>query len=428
MEKNIVEIKRLKENFTILKNESGLTIFLKPMQNFSKAVAVFCTKFGSVDRKFKKRGEKEFLTVPDGVAHYLEHKLFENEDGSISFELYAKEKALANAGTSFEETSYYFSSPPETFINALKILLDLVQNPYFTDENVEKERGIIGQEISMGEDDPFWRTFFGCLKGLYHNSSIKLRIDGSVDSIAKIDKKILYDCYESFYNPNNMALILVGNFNEVDVLNLLKMNLNKKDPIFVDRFVENEPEDIVEKFSVMKMSVKTPIFAIGFKISPKKGKEALKFKIGFKILHEILLGEGSFLYDLFYKKGLVLGAELELEILAGENYFAIILMGESKDPKEVLDEISQEIKKVKTNGIDKNQFELVKKMVYKDLVEQFSKPEKIAGFVSSCFIENVEISDKVELIANMKLEDVENCLREIDLNRINLTITEPFEN
>lgn len=428
MEKNIVEIKRLKENFTVLKNESGLTIVLKPMQNFSKAVAVFCTKFGSVDRKFKKRGEKEFLTVPDGVAHYLEHKLFENEDGSISFELYAKEKALANAGTSFEETSYYFSSPPETFINALKILLDLVQNPYFTDENVEKERGIIGQEISMGEDDPFWRTFFGCLKGLYHNSSIKLRIDGSVDSIAKIDKKILYDCYESFYNPNNMALILVGNFNEADVLNLLKMNLNKKDPIFVDRFVENEPEDIVEKFSVMKMSVKTPIFAIGFKISPKKGKEALKFKIGFKILHEILLGEGSFLYDLFYKKGLVLGAELELEILAGENYFAIILMGESENPKEVLDEISQEIKKVKTNGIDKNQFELVKKMVYKDLVEQFSKPEKIAGFVSSCFIEDVEISDKVELIANMKLEDVENCLREIDLNRINLTITEPFEN
>lgn len=428
MEKNIVEIKRLKENFTVLKNESGLTIVLKPMQNFSKAVAVFCTKFGSVDRKFKKRGEKEFLTVPDGVAHYLEHKLFENEDGSISFELYAKEKALANAGTSFEETSYYFSSPPETFINALKILLDLVQNPYFTDENVEKERGIIGQEISMGEDDPFWRTFFGCLKGLYHNSSIKLRIDGSVDSIAKIDKKILYDCYESFYNPNNMALILVGNFNEVEVLNLLKMNLNKKDPIFVDRFVEDEPEDIVEKFSVMKMSVKTPIFAIGFKISPKKEKEALKFKIGFKTLHEILFGEGSFLYDLFYKKGLVLGAELELEILAGENYFAIILMGESEKPKEVLDEISQEIKKVKTNGIDKNQFELVKKMVYKDLVEQFSKPEKIAGFVSSCFIENVEINDKVELIANMKLEDVENCLREIDLNRINLTITEPFEN
>lgn len=428
MEKNIVEIKRLKENFTVLKNESGLTIVLKPMQNFSKAVAVFCTKFGSVDRKFKKRGEEEFLTVPDGVAHYLEHKLFENEDGSISFELYAKEKALANAGTSFEETSYYFSSPPETFINALKILLDLVQKPYFTDGNVEKERGIIGQEISMGEDDPFWRTFFGCLKGLYHNSSIKLRIDGSVDSIAKIDKKILYDCYESFYNPNNMALILVGNFNEVDVLNLLKMNLNKKEPIFVDRFVENEPEDIVEKFSVMKMSVKTPIFAIGFKISPKKGKEALKFKIGFKTLYEILLGEGSFLYDLFYKKGLVLGAELELEILAGENYFAIILMGESEKPKEVLDEISQEIKKVKTNGIDRNQFELVKKMVYKDLVEQFSKPEKIAGFVSSCFIENIEISDKVELIANMKLEDVENCLREIDLNRINLTITEPFEN
>ena len=428
MEKNIVEIKRLKENFAILKNKSGLTIILKPMQNFSKSVAVFCTRFGSIDRKFKKQGEKEFKTVPDGVAHYLEHKLFENEDGSITFELYAKEKALANAGTSFDSTYYYFASPPETFINALKILLDLVQKPYFTDENVEKERGIIGQEISMGEDDPFWKTFFGCLKGLYHNSSIKLRIDGSIDSIAKIDKKVLYDCYENFYNPNNMALILVGNFKEEDVLNLLKIELKEKEPVFVDRFVENEPQDIVEKFSIMKMSVKMPIFAIGFKISPKKGNEALKFKVGFKILYEILFGEGSSLYDLFYKKGLVVGAELDWELLAGENHFAIILMGESENPRKVLDEISREIEKKKVEGIDKNQFELVKKIVYKDLVEQISKPEKLASFMSDCFVENVEIADKVELIANIKLEDVLDCLREIDLNRVNLTVTEPFDN
>ncbi len=428
MEKNIVEIERLKENFTVLKTKSGLTIFLKPMQNFSKSVAVFCTKFGSVDRKFKKRNENEFSTVPDGVAHYLEHKLFENEDGSITFELYAKEKALANAGTSFDKTSYYFSSPPETFINALKILLDLVQKPYFTDENVEKERGIIGQEINMGEDDPFWKTFFGCLKGLYHNSPIKIRIDGSIESTAKIDKKTLYDCYECFYNPNNMALILVGNFKEEEVLSLLKKELKEKDPIFVDRFVESEPEDIVEKLSIMKMSVKTPIFAIGFKISPKKAEEVLKFKIGFKILYEILFGEGSFLYDLFYKKGLVVGVELDWELLVGENYFTMILMGESENPREVLDEISREIEDKKRNGIDKKQFELVKKIVYKELVEQFSKPEKLASFMSNCFIENVDICTKVELIANVKFEDVLDCLKEIDLNRINLTITESYNN
>lgn len=423
MYKNVIEIKRLKENIMVLKNKSGLTIYLKPMETFSKSVAVYCTRFGSVDRKFKKENEEEFLTVPDGVAHYLEHKLFENEDGSITFELYAKEKARANAGTSFNSTAYYFYSPPETFINALKILLDLVQKPYFTDENVEKERGIIGQEINMGEDDPFWKTFFGCLKGLYHNSSIKLRIDGSVDSIAKIDKKVLYDCYESFYNPNNMALILTGNFKEEEVLNLLKNELKEKDPIFVDRFVESEPEDIVEKYSIINMSVKTPIFAIGIKIPPKRGEEILKFKIGFKILHEILFGEGSFLYDLFYRKGLVLGAELDWELLAGENYFAIILTGESENPREVLYEISKEIENKKVQGLDKNQFDLVKKMVYKDLVEQFSEPEKLADFIAGCFIENVEIANKVELIANIKLENVLDCLREINLNKINLTIT-----
>ena len=418
----IIENSKVKEKFYIQKLDNKLTIMIMPKETRKKYI-VWSTNFGSIDNKFYEPENNEYKEVPDGIAHYLEHKLFENEDGSITFELYAKEKARANAGTSFNSTAYYFYSPPETFINALKILLDLVQKPYFTDENVEKERGIIGQEINMGEDDPFWKTFFGCLKGLYHNSSIKLRIDGSVDSIAKIDKKVLYDCYESFYNPNNMALILTGNFKEEEVLNLLKNELKEKDPIFVDRFVESEPEDIVEKYSIINMSVKTPIFAIGIKIPPKRGEEILKFKIGFKILHEILFGEGSFLYDLFYRKGLVLGAELDWELLAGENYFAIILTGESENPREVLYEISKEIENKKVQGLDKNQFDLVKKMVYKDLVEQFSEPEKLADFIAGCFIENVEIANKVELIANIKLENVLDCLREINLNKINLTIT-----
>ena len=159
MERKLVEIERLKERFIFIKRKNKLQIFLRPMENFSTAVAVFCTKFGSVNRCFKRKGEENFLKVPDGVAHYLEHKLFENKDGSITFELFAKEKALANAETSFDSTAYYFSSPKENFSNGLSILIDFVQNPYFTDENVEKERGIINQEIKMGEDDPFWNTF-----------------------------------------------------------------------------------------------------------------------------------------------------------------------------------------------------------------------------------------------------------------------------
>ena len=427
MDRKIVEIKRLKEDFIYLKNKSGLKIFLKPMENFSTAVAIFCTRYGSVNRSFRKKGSDEFITVPDGIAHYLEHKLFENEDDSVTFELFAKEKALANAETSFDSTAYYFVSPKKTFVNALKILLNFVQKPYFTDENVEKERGIIAQEIKMGEDDPFWNTFFKCLECMYLKSAINIKIAGSVESIAKIDKEILYKCYDHFYNPNNMALVLAGNFKEEEILELLKTELAEKEAFDVDRIVEEEQKEVVLGFYEMKMPVKTPVFCIGFKIVPKRKEEILKFKIGFKILLEILFGEGSFLYNLFYKKGLVLGSQLDYDIFAGGNYFALILNGESYDPKKVLDEISREIEKKKREGIGEKEFQLVKKTVYKDIVLEFSTPEKLAGFFTDCYIENSDVSMKIEEIVNIKKEDILSCLKEIDLKNCSLVVTSPLD-
>lgn len=427
MERKVVDIQRLKEKYIFFQKKNGLKIFLKPMEKFSTSIALFCTRFGSVNRKFRREKEADFDVVPDGIAHYLEHKLFENEDGSITFELFAKEKALANAQTSFDSTSYYFVSSKANFLNALSILLDFVQNPYFTDENVEKERGIINQEIKMGEDDPFWNTFFACLNGMYKNSAVNVKIAGSVESISKIDKETLYKCYDSFYCPNNMALVLVGNFNEKDVLELLEEKLEEKDMVFVERFVEKEPKEVVQRFCELQMSVQTPVFCLGFKLSPKKGVELLKETIGLKILCELLFGEGSYLYNLFYKNGLVLGSQIEYEILAGENYLALILSGESQDPKKVLEEISREIEKKKTQGIDKEDFMLVKKVIYKDLVQQFSTTDKLAGFFADCFVENVEVLDKIETIVNIDLSEICSYLQELDVNNCNLTITRELE-
>ncbi len=381
MERETIKIEEFKESFVKIKHKTGLTILLKQMKDFSTAIAVFLTRFGSVDRCFKKVGENEKITVPDGVAHYLEHKLFENEDGSITFELFSKEKALANAETSFNSTSYYFSSPAKNFLEALKVLLNFVQNPYFTDENVEKERGIISQEIKMGKDTPEEVVFYKCLEGMFKNSAVKIDIGGSVNSIKKINKEILYECYNNFYNLNNMCLILVGNFNEEEALKLVDAQLKNEEAVEIERFYEEEPEEVEKKYCEVFMSVKTPLFSIGFKLTPKKGEQRLKTVIGLRILCELLLGEGSFLYNEFYEKGLVPGAEVGFNILDGEDFLTLILNGESENPKEVMNKIFEEIVKMKVKGINEKEFIFVKKFVYKEYLEEFITPEKVAYYL-----------------------------------------------
>lgn len=427
MQRETINIKEFKESFVKIKHKTGLTILLKQMKEFSTATAVFATRFGSVDCCFKKKGEKKATNVPDGVAHYLEHKLFENEDGSITFELFSKEKALANAETSFNSTSYYFSSSPKTFLNALKILLNFVQKPYFTDENVEKERGIISQEIKMGKDTAEEVVFYKCLEGMFKNSAVRIDIAGSVESIKKINKEILYDCYNNFYNLSNMCLILVGNFNEEQALKLVDAELKTAEVVEIERVHEEEPKEVKQKYCETFMPVKMPLFSIGFKLTPKKGEELLKIIIGLRFLCEILLGEGSFLYNEFYENGLVPGAELDYNILDGENFLTLILNGESEKPNEVMNKIFKEIENLKTKGIKEEEFLLVKKLVYKEYLEDFSTPEKVAYFLEELFIRKDLQKTSLSFVASYTIKDLEKCLNEVSLNQTNLTVVLPLK-
>lgn len=426
MNREIVNIKMLHESFVTIKHKSGLKIFLKPMKRFSSCKAIFATKYGSVNRQFKTNREDIFIKVPDGVAHYLEHKLFENEDGSVTFELFANQKAMANAQTSFDSTAYYFSSPTETFLDALKILINFVQSPFFTDENVDRERGIINQEIKMNEDDPEWVTFFKCLEAMYKESAFKVKISGSVSSIANIDKNVLYRCYNAFYNLNNMALILVGDFNELEVLKLVDENLKFKESVFVERKFELEPYKVNKNYCEIYMPVKNPIFCMGYKLSPKKRESLLKSKVGLAILCEILLGEGSQLYNEFYENCLVSGGELNYEIFAGENYFALIFSGESSNPKRVSERISEEINNKKENGVNEKDFELVKKVIFAKAVKEFSTPSSVASALFDSYIEDFDISDKLDFIANFNIADIMDCLNIIDTSNYSLAISFPI--
>jgi predicted Zn-dependent peptidase len=199
-----------------IRHSTGLDIYIMQMPDFHSAYALFGTRYGSVNTMFRLDGEKDFVQVPEGIAHFLEHKLFENEDTG-AFEQYAKTGAIANAYTSFDRTAYLFMCS-ENFNPSLEILLNFVQNPYFTQETVDKEQGIIAQEIRMNQDDPNWKLFFNSLKSMYHHHPVRIDIAGTVESIQKIDADLLYRCYHTFYNLHNMTLCIAGNVKTEEIL------------------------------------------------------------------------------------------------------------------------------------------------------------------------------------------------------------------
>ena len=206
MEKILFE--QLQEELYYEKLANGLDVYILPKQGFNKSFATFTTKYGSVDNHFKSLEKQEFVQVPDGIAHFLEHKLFEKEDGDV-FQQFSKQGASANAFTSFTRTAYLFSSTSE-FEQNLTTLIDFVQDPYFSEKTVEKEKGIIGQEINMYDDNPDWRLYFGTIANMYHHHPVKIDIAGTVESIAPITKDMLYECYHTFYHPSNMLLFIIG--------------------------------------------------------------------------------------------------------------------------------------------------------------------------------------------------------------------------
>ncbi len=243
----------LGEKYYEIDHKSGLKIFVMPKENYSSTYAVFGTRYGSIDTKFKRSDSDCWTTVPEGIAHFLEHKLFESEDLD-AFTRYAKTGASANAYTSFDKTCYLFQCS-DNFEASLEILLDFVTHPYFTKETVEKEQGIIGQEITMYYDVAGWMSTFNLLKLLYHNHPVRIDIAGTVESIAQITDKLLYDCYNTFYNLHNMCLAVVGNVDPEQVLSVCDRMLETAQPLEIERSFEDEPREIVDSFCEYNLSL-----------------------------------------------------------------------------------------------------------------------------------------------------------------------------
>lgn len=397
----------LGEKYFEIDHKSGLKIFVMPKENYSSSYAVFGTKYGSIDTKFKRSDSDEWITVPEGVAHFLEHKLFESEDLD-AFARYAKTGASANAYTSFDKTCYLFQCSGN-FEASLEILLDFVTHPYFTKETVEKEQGIIGQEITMYYDVAGWMSTFNLLRCLYKNHPVRIDIAGTVESIAQITDKLLYDCYNTFYNLNNMCLAVVGDVTPEQVLGVCDKMLEKAEPLSIERSFEDEPREIACSYAEYNLAMSMPVFSFGYKEECKELTQDLRKMIEVNILLEILAGDTSELYNKMFDNGLI-NTSFSKEYFTGFGYEAILFDGESVNPQAVADEIKKAVASLKANGIEDNQFENARRSLYGREIMEYNDIDSIANAVISAHFNGYSVFDAMEIYKSVTKEDIEKRL------------------
>ena len=426
---NLKEVKseRLGDSYYILNHKSGLKVFLYPKKGHNSTYAIFGTKFGSINTKFKYKNKDEIITVPDGIAHYLEHKLFESEDGD-AFTKYAKTGASANAYTSFDVTGYLFSCT-EKFPESLKILMDLVQDPYFTDETVKKEQGIIAQEIKMYQDDPSWRVMFNLYRAMFHNHPVKVEIAGSVESIAKINPENLYECYKNFYNLNNMALCISGKIDLEETVKLVDSLVKSSDNAPLPECIfPDEPYEIVKNRVVEKLPVSIPNFQIGFKEKSSKERLTDEEIAQTGIILYSLASESSLLYKELLDKKLI-NETFGYEYFEGPMYNAVIFSGEANEPDKINEILIKYVKELKTNGVRKEDFDRAKRALYGKSVKMFNSAKSISESIMSLDFAGRELFKSIECLAKTSLEDVNKRLKsQLDINNSAISIILPEGN
>lgn len=386
-------------------HDSGLTVYVCPKNDRVGCSAIFGTNYGSIDISFIPDKGAEKTKVPAGIAHYLEHKLFENDDSEV-FELFARTGADANAYTTYDKTCYLFNCT-EHFEENLEILLDFVQRPYFTAETVEKERGIIAQEIRMYEDNPEWQVFSRMTEAMYENHPIKLNVAGTVESINEIDADLLYTCYNTFYTPSNMVLSVSGNVTNEQVLEIVDRMVKKGDHM-PDRCLPDEPDTVSAQYVESDFDVSTPLFCIGYKEKPDKLSE--REIAATEILMEILGGKPSALFGRMLKNGLV-NHNFDADFMYWQGAAMTVFSGESNDIDAVLREITQEIEFLKEHGISEEDFDWAKKTVYAQMVAQLENADNVANELADCHFAGEDMFAGLDAIPSLTVKDVQDRLR-----------------
>ncbi len=419
---------KFKETLYFGTHKSGLRVYVMPKEGYSKCYAVIGTRFGSIDSVFTVAGENTQTVLPNGVAHFLEHKMFEQPDGGNVFGEFAKFGTNANAFTSFNMTAYLFECT-EAPVENLKILLDYVTKPYFTDENIAKEQGIIGQEIKMYDDEPDWRCVVNFLDAMYQNHPVKNDIAGSVESISKINRELLYKCYDNFYNMANMVLFVIGDIKESDVGDCVD-EMIKDYKVLSElplRDYGTEPNSVNKNTVRQSMDVSVSSFILGYKdmSTGYDGIELLKKATEYSVILELAFGKTSKIYNELVAKGLIMGF-LDFDAECEKSYCHIMLSGESNNPEGVREVVFNGIKQLKESGINSSDIERLKKAYHGRFLKQFDQITSVAhAFLANTF-NNIGIFDYIDVISNLTTEDVNRRLKEGFIEELSvLSIIEP---
>ena len=403
---SVREYPRLDERVSRRTLENGLEVIVVHKPRHAKQYAFFATRYGGMDLRFQLGGQ--WLDTPAGIAHYLEHKMFDTKEGNALQRL-ARNGAEPNAFTANAMTGYYFSST-EHFIENLEILLSFVSVPYFTDGSVAKEQGIIGQEIRMIEDSPDWQLYTRMMKALYSASTARTSIAGTVESISHITAQTLYDCHKAFYTPSNMILTVVGDVDPIMVADTARHILPQEGGPAVPRDYGAEPETVAEKETSLAMEVSMPQFLVGFKCRPVE-KDYLRTVILGGIACDVLLGDSSPLYLRLYGEGKI-NASFggDFEVLPGIACF--YAGGDCKDPRAVAAEIQEEARRLAREGVDGEFFQQVRKAAFGAQLRSLNSFESIAVSLTEGYFNGYDPLRFPQVFDSLTKEDVEAFLRE----------------
>jgi len=408
-----IDYPHLKETLYFEKLPNGLEVRILPKPGFQKTYAVFSTRYGSVDNHFQLSDGLE-KRVPDGIAHFLEHKMFEEPEGDV-FSRFADRGASANAFTSFDRTSYLFSATDHIEDN-IETLLNFVQNPYFTDENVEKEKGIIGQEIQMYQDHPDWRVYYGLIESMYSQHPIHIDIAGTTESIAKIDKEMLYACHETFYHPGNMTFFIVGGVDPQKVITQIRSNQEKKTFTAyktISRLFPSEPEEVQAKERITKLPVSLPKCLFGFKekVSNLDPEAVLYRELTTKLLFDLLFSPSTHIYQTLYDENLITD-QFGYEYQASTQYAFSMIGGETKDPQLLLARIRELIEPIMVSGLEQTAFDRCKKKRMGNYMRVLNSPEAIANEYTKYFFKDIDFFRFLSIYEKLTLTDVNQRMKD----------------
>ena len=400
--------KRIGESVYSQRLPNGLEVRVVPKPGYAKKYAFFATRYGGMDTRFCLNGQ--WLDTPAGIAHYLEHKMFDTKEGNALQEL-AKNGAEPNAFTSNAMTGYYFDST-DHFEENLEILLSFVSIPYFTEESVAKEQGIIGQEIRMIEDNPDWQIYTRMLECLYSSSPARTSIAGTVESISHITAETLYDCHKAFYTPSNMILTVVGDVDPVHVVDLARRILPREGGPVIPRDYGDEPETVAQAETSRTMEVSCPQFLAGFKCRPAgDGEDYMRLAVIGDIACDILLGDSSPLYLRLYDQGLIntsFGGSFEM--MPGIAY--LYAGGDSKDARTVAAEIQKEADRLVREGIDEAFYQQVTRAAFGSNLRGLNSFENIAVSLTEGYFHGYDPFRFPEVFDSITKEDVTAFLRD----------------